>query len=54
MQLPLRNPQKPDEVRAAALEEMQIAGMIDETGKVGVLVIDTLRQPVAAVLHLSR
>ena len=38
----------------AALEEMQIARMVDEAGKIGVLVIDPLLQEMAPVAQFSR
>jgi hypothetical protein len=36
-------------IGAAALKEMQVAGVIDQTGKIGVFIIDPLVQPVAAI-----
>src|SRR5262249_60248737 len=40
-------------VRAPALHETQIIGVIDDAGKVGVLVVDPHRHDVAAVANLA-
>ena len=39
--------EQPQVIRPSAFHEMQIAGMIDHTGKVGVFVIDPLHEPMA-------
>ncbi len=38
---------EPQIVRAAALEEFEIAGVVDDAGKIGVGVVDPRHQPVA-------
>ncbi len=53
-QLTLLDAEAAQIVGAAALEEMQISGMIDEAGEIGVFVIDTLDQPVSRFRQLAR
>ena len=45
--------EKPQMVRAPALQETQVVGVIDDAGKVGVLVIDPHRHHVPAIANLA-
>ncbi|MCY1235446.1 hypothetical protein D9M72_480620 [compost metagenome] len=43
----LLDAEQPQEIGAGALHEMQVAGVVDDAGKIGVFVIDALHQSMA-------
>ena len=47
------DPRRPQELGAAALEEAQVVGVVDDPREVGVLVIDPHREDVAAVANFA-
>ena len=49
----LLDTQEPQVIRARPLHEMQVPGVIDDAGKIGVLVVDTLQQPVSGIRQLA-
>src|SRR5690606_17649284 len=53
-QFALVDAEQPDEIRAPALHEAQVARVINEAREIRVLVIDADRQPVLAIDDLSR
>jgi hypothetical protein len=49
-QLVVVNPEQPQAVRPAALAELQVIGVIDEAGEIGVLVVHPDRQDMRLAL----